>query len=109
LSVGFRVIAWFADSAHFWDDSLFSYLCFLTSAKVCFLALLYCAMVWLVSTFSPLPKTLFYKVFAQNCFCGSHGISLFTSRDAGRGKVVYIWISPNPAKAGLTLGGVVVV
>jgi len=27
LSVGFRVVAWFAGSAHFWDDSLFSYLC----------------------------------------------------------------------------------
>ena len=30
-------------------------------------------------------------------------------RIAGRGKVAYIWISPDPAKAGLTLGVVVVI
>ena len=28
--------------------------------------------------------------------------------NTGRGKVVYNWISPDPAKAGPTLGGVVV-
>ena len=32
-----------------------------------------------------------------------------TGRNAGRGKVVYSWISPDPAKAGPTLGVVVVV
>ena len=30
-------------------------------------------------------------------------------RNTGRGKVAYSWISPDPAKAGLTLGVVVVV
>jgi len=30
-------------------------------------------------------------------------------RDVGRGKVAYIWICPNPTKAGPTLGGVVVI
>ena len=30
-------------------------------------------------------------------------------RNTGRGKVAYSWISPDPAKAGPTLGGVVVV
>jgi len=28
-----------------------------------------------------------------------------TGRNAGRGKVVYSWISPDPAKAGPALGG----
>ena len=28
--------------------------------------------------------------------------------DVGRGKVAYIWISPDPVRAGLTLGGGVV-
>ena len=37
---------------------------------------------------------------------GSLGISLSTDRNAGRGKVAYIWISPDPAKAGPTLGDV---
>jgi len=36
-------------------------------------------------------------------------IGLCTGRNAGRGKVAYNWISPDPAKAGPTLGGVVVV
>ena len=31
------------------------------------------------------------------------------SRNTGRGKVAYNWISPDPAKAGPTLGVVVVV
>jgi len=49
-------------------------------------------------------------MFAQkSCFCGSRGISLSTGRDAGRGKAAYIWIPPDPAKAGPTLGGGVVV
>ena len=42
-------------------------------------------------------------------FCGSLGINLSTDRIAGRGKVAYIWISPDPAKAGPTLEVVVVV
>ena len=39
----------------------------------------------------------------------SSGISLSTGRDADRGKVIYIWIPPDPMKAGPTLGGGVVV
>jgi len=51
-------------------------------------------------------KALFYKIFAQKSyFCGSRGISLSMGRDAGRGKVAYIWISSDPAKAGPSLGG----
>ena len=61
----------------------------LTSAKICFLPLLYCAMVWLLCLFFS-SKTLFYKMFAKNCFCASRGISLSTGRDAGRGKTAYI-------------------
>ena len=30
---------------------------------------------------------------------------LLSGRDTDRGKVAYIWISSDPAKAGLTLGG----
>jgi len=30
-------------------------------------------------------------------------------RNTGRGKVAYSWISPDPAEAGPTLGGIVVV
>jgi len=41
-------------------------------------------------------------------FCGFLGITLSTSRDVGRGKAIYIWIFPDPAKAGPTLGGGVV-
>ena len=48
------------------------------------------------------------KYFA-NRFCGSLGISLSTGRNAGRGKVTYSWIFPDPVKAGPTLRGVVVV
>ena len=52
-------------------------------------------------------KALFYKMFAQKfCFCGFREISLSTDRNAGGGK---IWIFPDPAKAGPTLGGAVVV
>jgi len=49
------------------------------------------------------------KYFHKILFCGSLGISLSTGRNAGRGKVVYSWICPDPAKAGPTLrgGGVV--
>lgn len=36
-------------------------------------------------------------------------MSLSTSRDAGRDKVAYMWISPDPAKTGPTLRGVIVV
>ena len=51
-------------------------------------------------------KALFYKMFAQkSCFCGSRGISLSTDRNTGGGKAAYIWISPDPAKVGPTLGG----
>ena len=50
-----------------------------------------------------------YKTFSQNCFCGSFGINLSVGRDTGRGKVAYSWISPNPVKAGPTLGVVAVV
>ena len=52
-------------------------------------------------------------IFSMNIVsvsCGSRGISLSTGRDAGRGKAAYIWISLDPAKAGPTLrGGIVVV
>ena len=41
--------------------------------------------------------------------CVSSGISLSADRDVGKGKVAYIWISQDPAKAGSTLGGGVVV
>ena len=36
-------------------------------------------------------------------------ISLSIGRNAGRGKVAYGWISPDPAKVGPTLGGGIVV
>ena len=49
------------------------------------------------------------KYFSQNPFCGSLGIILITGRNTGRSKVAYSWISPDPAKAGPTLGRVVVV
>lgn len=48
------------------------------------------------------------KCFTNFFFCGSLRISLSTGKDACRGKVAYIWIFPNPAKAGCTLGGIVV-
>jgi len=54
-------------------------------------------------------KAFLFKIFSQNSFRGSFGISLFTGRNAGRGKVTYNWISPDPVKAGPTLGVVVVV
>ena len=47
----------------------------------------------------------FTKCFHKILFCGSRGISLSTGRDAGRGKIAYIWIFPDPAKVGPTLGG----
>jgi len=46
--------------------------------------------------------------FHKILFCGSLGISLSTDKDVGRGKVAYIWISPNPAKAEHILGGVAI-
>jgi len=52
------------------------------------------------------------KYFHKILFCGSFEISLSTGRDASRGKVAYIWISPDSMKSGPTLrggGGVVVV
>ena len=50
-----------------------------------------------------------FKIFSQKSFfCGSLGINLSTGKTAGRGKVAYSWISPDPAEAGPTLGGVVV-
>ena len=51
------------------------------------------------------PNLSFTKCFHNILFCGSRGISLSTGRDAGRGKAAYIWISPDPAKAGPTMGG----
>ena len=45
------------------------------------------------------------KCFYEILFCGSLGFNLSISRDAGRGKAAYIWISPDPAKARPTLGG----
>jgi len=54
-------------------------------------------------------KAFVYKIFSQNSFRGSLGIGLSTGRNAGRGKVARNWISPDPVKAGPTLGGVVVV
>ena len=53
-------------------------------------------------------KCFFFKIFSQTPFCGFLGNTLSTGRIAGRSKVVYSWISPNPAKGGPTLGGVVV-
>ena len=58
--------------------------------------------------FSP-SNPSFTNVFTKFLFEGSLGISLFTGRDVGGGKAAYIWISPGPAKAGPTLGVVVVV
>ena len=55
-------------------------------------------------------KAFIFKIFSQNSFRGSLRISLSMGRNADRGKVAYSWISPDPAKAGPTLrGGVVVV
>jgi len=49
------------------------------------------------------------KLFSQNRFFGFLGSSLSTGRNAGRCKVAYGWISLDPAKAGPTVGVVVVV
>ena len=49
------------------------------------------------------------KCFYIILFCGSLGFSFSTGRDADRGKTTYIRISPDPAKEGPTMGGVVVV
>ena len=54
-------------------------------------------------------QSFLYKTFSQNCFCGSFEISLSMGRDTGRGKVSYSWISPDPTKAGPTLGLLVIV
>ena len=45
-----------------------------------------------------------FKNFSQNLFRGSLGINLSMGRNTGRGKVAYSWISPDPTKAGPTLG-----
>ena len=42
--------------------------------------------------------------FLSKLFCGSYGINLSMGRNTGRGKVAYSWISPDPVKAGPTLG-----
>jgi len=49
------------------------------------------------------------KTFFTKAFCGSLGINLSMGRNTDRGKVAYSWISQDPAKAGPTLGIVVVV
>jgi len=49
------------------------------------------------------------KTFFTKAFCESLGINLSMGRNTGRGNVAYNWISPDPAKPGPTLGGVVVV
>ena len=49
------------------------------------------------------------KCFHIILFCGSLGFNFSTGRDADRGKATYIRISPDPAKEGPTMGGVVVV
>jgi len=50
------------------------------------------------------------KYFHKILFCWSLGISLSMGRNAGRGKVAYSWILPDPTKARPTLrGGVIVV
>ena len=49
------------------------------------------------------------KLFLKILFCGFLGISLSTGRNAGRGKVAYSWMSPDPAKTLPTLGVVIVV
>ena len=54
-------------------------------------------------------NAVFYKTFSPNLFRESLGINLSTGRNTGRGKVAYSWISPDPAAAGPTLGGIVVV
>ena len=54
-------------------------------------------------------KSFCIQIFSHNSFRGSLGIGLSTDRNAGRGKVTYNRISPDPTKAGPTLGVVVVV
>ena len=49
--------------------------------------------------------TLMPKFLLKILIIKDSAISLSTGRDIGRGKVAYIWISPDPAKAGPTLGG----
>ena len=44
-------------------------------------------------------------MFSQNLVLWVSWNRLSTGRDAGRGKVAYIWISSDPAKVGPTLGG----
>jgi len=46
--------------------------------------------------------------FSKGFLCGSFGYGLFMCSHVREGKVVYIWISQDPAYAGLTLGVVVV-
>lgn len=52
---------------------------------------------------------MFTNVFTKFLFGGSRGTSLSTDRNVGRDKAAYIWISPDPAKAGPTLGVIVAV
>ena len=53
---------------------------------------------------------VFTKRFSKACFsskkfCGFIGNDLCMGSHAHRGKIVYSWIFPHPAKAGLILGG----
>ena len=52
---------------------------------------------WFLQSFS-------LQTFFSKLFCGSYGINLSMGRNTGRGKVAYSWISPDPVKAGPTLG-----
>ena len=63
---------------------------------------------WLLGLQS-FPFLITFKLFFQKLFCGSLGINLSMGKNTGRGKVAYSWISPDPVKAGPTLGVVVVV
>ena len=73
------------------------------------------AKVWHLPSFAllyrwfSLSNPSFTNVFTKFLFAGSLEISLSTGRDVDGGKAVYIWISPDPAKAGPTLGVVVVI
>ena len=61
-----------------------------------------CVLIFRLNVFT---KSFSYKAFLQNLvFCGSLEINLSMGRNTGRGKVACSWISPDPAKAGPTLG-----
>ena len=49
------------------------------------------------------------KYFHKVLFGGPLEINLSTDRNAGRGKVAYNWIFPDPTKVGSTLEGVLVI